>query len=399
MGKITIWRSDFPELKDAQFATSNDVIDAENKIMSQRTSAQNLQTVKNKEKYDSAAIDALKNFASDNAKMNRYVATGQDEASTNALNTYGNDAWMNPKADTKDLQRVGEAQALLALGGKEGVRNSGLESLSPYADNDAVKNILALNSKANLQDESMNFKNEQELLRRQYDEEKRKETEDFERWKTNRIIEARPQPVQNDPESFKNVMALRKEFDTSPEIKTLQVSAPNYNKAVSTFERYKKHEATPYEIDQALGYFASKALDPNSVVMPGEFDRFARGIGVSGGVEAFAKQALSGGLKLTDAQRQSMMNIVENGYMRAKESANEKYSFYNNVAKKYGIDPQDVTGGADYLFRTKKEPAQQKVSATTIKPQSTQKDTEAVIWAKNNPNDPRSAQILKLNGL
>ena len=148
---------------------------------------------------------------------------------------------------------------------------------------------------------------------------------------------------------------LRDEFSQLPEIKSIKTLYSNYTKANQVYKNYKDGKATPYEVDQSLGYFASKALDPNSVVMPGEFDRFAKGIGVAEGASALANQLITGGLKLTDTQREAMINIINNAYTGGSVSAKRQYDYYTDLAKQNGAKPDQVVGSADYLFpETKK---------------------------------------------
>lgn len=148
---------------------------------------------------------------------------------------------------------------------------------------------------------------------------------------------------------------LRDEFQSLPEIKTVQNISYNYTKAQKAYDQYLGGKASAYEVDQQLGYFASKALDPNSIVMPGEFDRFAKGLGVIDGAQAMAKKLISGGLKLTDDQRKAMFNIVQNAWETAKEQGLQTYNYYNEQARMNGQTPYNVTGKLDYIFNPKKD--------------------------------------------
>lgn len=142
---------------------------------------------------------------------------------------------------------------------------------------------------------------------------------------------------------------MRNEFINLPEVKTAKTISQNYKKAKQAYADYKAGKTSAYNVDQSLGYFASKALDPNSVVMPGEFDRFAKGLGVVEGAEAMVKKLISGGLKLTDAQREAMMQIVDNANIQAINAANEQYAEYNRLSKQYNLAPDDVTGSMRYI--------------------------------------------------
>jgi hypothetical protein len=142
----------------------------------------------------------------------------------------------------------------------------------------------------------------------------------------------------------------RKEFNDLPEVKSVKTLYSNSKKANDAYNAYKQGKMSAYGVDQSLGYFASKALDPNSVVMPGDFDRFARGLGLAEGASALATQLINGGLKLTDAQRDEMIGIVNNAMSGAKEAAKGQYEYYKGIASKRGMDPSEVVGGVDYIF-------------------------------------------------
>jgi hypothetical protein len=157
---------------------------------------------------------------------------------------------------------------------------------------------------------------------------------------------------------------MRDEFINLPEVKTAKTISQNYKKAKQAYADYKAGKTSAYNVDQSLGYFASKALDPNSVVMPGEFDRFAKGLGVAEGAEAMVKKLISGGLKLTDAQREAMMQIVENASSQAINAAKEQYTEYNRLSKQYNLAPDDVTGSLRYIVGQGRSPV--KVGRFTI---------------------------------
>lgn len=148
-------------------------------------------------------------------------------------------------------------------------------------------------------------------------------------------------------------VSLRSEFLNAPEIKSLQSLYANYDKTKGAYSKYLKGESKPYEVDQQLGYFASKALDPNSVVMPGEFDRFAKGLGFDK-PEAMVQSLINGGLKLTNDQRKAMYNIVENSWNTARQQGQSTYQYYNELADDAGHNKKKVTGKLDYIFNPQK---------------------------------------------
>lgn len=154
----------------------------------------------------------------------------------------------------------------------------------------------------------------------------------------------------NNPQAYSIVDDLRTRFENIPEMKDLKVINANYKKATDVMAAYKSGKAKPYEIDQSLAFFANKALDPNSVVMPGEFERFAKGLGYKS-LQAMVDAFASGGLKLNDENREAMYNIVQRSYNSAIDLARPQYEMYRGLATKRSVSPEDVTGGYDYLFK------------------------------------------------
>jgi Spy/CpxP family protein refolding chaperone len=155
------------------------------------------------------------------------------------------------------------------------------------------------------------------------------------------------------PVKTERASGLRKEYADLPETKSIKTLYTNHSKANNAYKAYKEGKSSPYEVDQSLGYFASKALDPNSVVMPGEFDRFAKGLGVTEGASALATKLISGGLKLTDAQRDAMLNIVNNAFESAKEAGKQQHDYYAELAKNSGVDAENVVGSTKYIYEGK----------------------------------------------
>jgi hypothetical protein len=149
---------------------------------------------------------------------------------------------------------------------------------------------------------------------------------------------------------------LRTEFQAHPEIKALKTATTAAISAEDVWNKYKAGQATRYEVDQTLGYFIAKALDPSSVVMPGEFDRAAKGLSGVENAQALATKLINGGLNLTDTQRQGMLNIVKRSVKTAKQQTKPLYDNYRRMAKKRKVDPEDVTGAYDYLFESEISP-------------------------------------------
>lgn len=152
---------------------------------------------------------------------------------------------------------------------------------------------------------------------------------------------------------------LRDEFTGLAEVKTLKTMYPQYIKTKSAYDAYKAGKASKYELDQQLGFFAAKALDAGSVVMPAEFERFAKGNGWKGSVKAYFNQIASGGLRLTDDNRKALYNIVGRAMSAARKAAKEQGDIYEELATSSKVNPKNVTVGISKMLMdgNKKQPA------------------------------------------
>ena len=152
------------------------------------------------------------------------------------------------------------------------------------------------------------------------------------------------------PVQTEGIDKLRKQFVTDANVKDMKTVYSNFEKTQRVYDRFKQGKATPYELSQSLGFFANKALDPNSVVMPGEFERFASGLSAVGSVEALARKLTTGGLKLTPKEYEGMFNIVKNSLDQTIEQSKPVYEQYKELAKDRGFNEDDVVGAYRNIF-------------------------------------------------
>jgi hypothetical protein len=83
--------------------------------------------------------------------------------------------------------------------------------------------------------------------------------------------------------------------------------------------------------------------DPTSTVRESEF---SMGEGV-GGLPGYAQayfEKVTGGGRLTDEQRQEILNAAQQSWAAQQEAQSEIYKEYEGVARRYEMDPRQVLG-------------------------------------------------------
>lgn len=102
-----------------------------------------------------------------------------------------------------------------------------------------------------------------------------------------------------------------------------------------------------------------------------------------------------------DAWIESFLRDASGAAIAQSERSNYEKMFFPQPG-----DPADVVANKEVLRQQKEQSALtsagkagQKIIQSEKQPQSSNKDQEAINWAKANPNDPRAQQILKLHGM
>ena len=97
-------------------------------------------------------------------------------------------------------------------------------------------------------------------------------------------------------------------------------------------------------LDQALIISFNKMMDPGSVVRESEYARSEVGQGLVDTLVGKLIKLKEGGSGMTDAERQSMVEIAKQLQQGQDTLVQEKIKFYNSEAELSGIDPSRVTG-------------------------------------------------------
>jgi hypothetical protein len=180
---------------------------------------------------------------------------------------------------------------------------------------------------------------------------------------------------------------LRREMEGLSRIKAFHEIAPMKDKIK------RAAQADSPAGDLLLMFSYMKIVDPGSVVRESEF----RSAGEAGNLPqrvqvAFDKWAK--GTRLTPEQRNDFVRQAESAYASHEDQYKSDVRRYRDLAARSGADPDDVAlesgrGGTETKGGLDLGGAQA----------GGQQDSAAVQWAKANPNDPRAAKILEMNGV
>lgn len=173
-----------------------------------------------------------------------------------------------------------------------------------------------------------------------------------------------PVSEQKTEQQIEAETALRKEFQSQPEVKQYIDLKRSYNSLESAYEEAKKKNASvgsKAAADQALVTLFNKMLDPTSVVREGEYARSFQGQSALARAAGYVEQITQGGAGLTDENRKDMVDIADRLLKDAKESYKQAANFYKEIAEDSNLD-------ADFVIRSLEEEV--KVPTTPVKQMS-----------------------------
>jgi hypothetical protein len=132
-----------------------------------------------------------------------------------------------------------------------------------------------------------------------------------------------------------NVNNLRKQFETEQSTQDYKTVLPLMDSAL----KIQNNKAGDLNLVYAFG----KAMDPGSVVREGEQVMATNVGGVSEKVKGYIDQ-INGQGQLTPVQRTQLIEELRNRSRSLQETYNQRRSFYEDFAKRNGINPNDVVG-------------------------------------------------------
>ncbi|MBI4397039.1 MAG: hypothetical protein HY548_08095 [Elusimicrobia bacterium] len=216
------------------------------------------------------------------------------------------------------------------------------------------------------------------------------------RWnpKAGKIEQGEDDPFASGRERGTIANDLRKEFIDRPEVKEyVTVSTQVKSMDAMLSNALNGNLKNQLALDQALITMYNKLTDPNSVVRESEYARTPENLPIINRISGAIEKIGKGGAGLTNSDREALV-------LGAKIIANERGGVfsqrrneYNVLSKKYEIDPTMVTGTLQD-FQPYEIPSPQSPDEGT----GPSDDQAAIIWVRENPNDPRAAEILQLIG-
>ena len=152
---------------------------------------------------------------------------------------------------------------------------------------------------------------------------------------------------------------------------------------------YRKVEGAPESAagDMSLIFGYMKLLDPGSTVREGEFATAEQAAGVPTRILNAYNRVVSGE-RLSPEQRNDFKGTAKSAFDAQQASADAQIEDLLFQADADGIPRERVLGKKALMDFEKR----QKARAERLPPE----DKAAMEWAKSNPNDPRSKQILEM---
>lgn len=140
---------------------------------------------------------------------------------------------------------------------------------------------------------------------------------------------------------FKDVMALRKEFSSLPEVKDYSMIQAQSLRAKKALEESLKNRSN-MPVDQTVITTFNKLLDPSSVVRESEYARTPQDLSLLSRIRGKWDKVQSGGAGLDLNERQAILRMITNFSAIADEQYNDQVSQYSELAKRNGFNPGDV---------------------------------------------------------
>jgi hypothetical protein len=137
---------------------------------------------------------------------------------------------------------------------------------------------------------------------------------------------------------------LRKEFDAAQTKKNFEIIQRQERGMQHALTMSKRPGASRVASDQALAVQFQKMLDPSSVVRESEYARTPEGVAMLSRLEGELQKLRQGGLAMTDADRESMVEMAQTLLLESKRSMNEHIGRYTELADLYGINKKLIFG-------------------------------------------------------
>lgn len=146
---------------------------------------------------------------------------------------------------------------------------------------------------------------------------------------------------------LKDVLEFRKHVNTNPVIKdylAVDTQVKRLDQTVKDIEEQRKSgkQVSYIAVDQALITILNKMLDPTSVVRESEYARTPGDQAALARIKGKWDQLTTGGAALTDNDRDSVLRMARRFSSVAKEKMGPEVDSFKRLAKKFGVDFNDV---------------------------------------------------------
>jgi len=142
--------------------------------------------------------------------------------------------------------------------------------------------------------------------------------------------------VMPEQKTFENTQKLRQNFNQEPIYKGFQEVKSAYSQ-INDGLNLKSPAG-----DLAAATKFMKILDPGSVVRESELAMAMKATGALDRLQNYAQNVVKG-TKLTPSQREDFRKLSTDFYNSSATQYNQKQSEYTDIAKRYNLNPQDVT--------------------------------------------------------
>lgn len=140
---------------------------------------------------------------------------------------------------------------------------------------------------------------------------------------------------------FKDIMSLRKEFSSLPEVKDYPTVEAQTKRGVVALESSLKNKSN-MPIDQTVITSFNKLLDPSSVVRESEYARTPQDLSALSQIKGKWDKVTKGGAGLTYEERAAMVNMMKNFNNIATEQYRAQVDNYSEIARRNNFDPADI---------------------------------------------------------
>ena len=127
---------------------------------------------------------------------------------------------------------------------------------------------------------------------------------------------------------------LRKEINDQPYMKAYRDGQTQQQIATDLFTKYQNGEIKNFgDVQEAIGVYYEKMLDPNSIVREGEFNRIAGNTGLKGRAQQVLQYLSGGGRGLSEADVKDLISVMDTARQVRRDTIMTQYlpTYLNSI--------------------------------------------------------------------